>query len=704
MGIKRLPKAVSATLVSTSSVQSQVSILKELIENAIDAIGNNDNVNGQIYIEIDRDSAGLDYISVKDNGSGVLKFDRNMMCLNCTTSKLTSMDDLSNGIPTCGFRGEALYFISRLVENMYITTKTKDDVLMETWSVNTSGLPNSDSKTSSGVNGTTIKITGLFKNTPVRYKFLKEKKIKMRKSIENMIVEYAMVYRNIRFQLRYVKAMSNGKITNGECKSYPNKISVSNLIYNIVETRKKDWLFENTFDFEVMDIHTHETFTIVAEVVLPMMRNQDILTTKCNMKILSVNKRPLNLSLKFGKCISSIVNESYSENGLLTPSIWCISVTIPSNKIDVNIEPEKSDVIVCNEQTMFESFKKTLFEIIKKEHSVETASDAINQRDELSVISESVIERGSEREFEIDKEIEKEIEKEITEESKNNMDHQFDDLIRHSVDDNTLVNAEVSAISNDILGSSDDSFLDEIDATLKNINAQSHTNLEKKRDVITESLSNQNNDVKFHHPETEFSKSEKKSTDNLLTSYTSNVYTDIPTTIDPVEIMPTVPEIHKLLNNKNLSLPEVVLTGTTAENPIITSTSESKIDSSFQVLPQTKPLKESNSVKQMDMSSYLTYHIRPEIKKSSQVFTISLPKIIECTQNAHNEVLQTKFEFSLESKKRQRLLIDNEQWIKRPGIPTENLVNAVRKLYEDVAHPPAKDMPSQNEFGIFCLK
>lgn len=112
MSIQRLPRAVSATIVSTSSVQSQVSVLKELIENAIDAIGSKNQ--GQIYVEIDKESAGLDFLSVKDNGSGIEKADRNVMCMNCTTSKMTSMDQLSAGVFTCGFRGEALNFIAHL--------------------------------------------------------------------------------------------------------------------------------------------------------------------------------------------------------------------------------------------------------------------------------------------------------------------------------------------------------------------------------------------------------------------------------------------------------------------------------------------------------------------------------------------------------------------------------------------------------------
>lgn len=190
MSIQRLPKQVSSSILSNSSIYSQVSAIKELIENSIDALRSkikDPSFQAQISIEIDESSAGLERILVKDNGMGIPKNDWPLMCLNCTTSKLTTLQDLEEGIETCGFRGEALHFICRSANKVEITTKCEKDALCETWEVNSSGLPQGNAKKSSGQCGTTIIVMGLFKNTPVRKKFLKKERKKNIAAMNEMI-------------------------------------------------------------------------------------------------------------------------------------------------------------------------------------------------------------------------------------------------------------------------------------------------------------------------------------------------------------------------------------------------------------------------------------------------------------------------------------------------------------------------------------
>lgn len=712
MGIQKLPRAVSAAIVSTSSIQSQLFVLKELIENAIDAMNNNSgNANNQVYIEIDKDSAGLDYILVKDNGYGVIKSDRKLMCLNGTTSKITSINDLSSGVSTCGFRGEALHFIARLAKRMEISTKTTSDLSMETWTVNTSGLPNSDSKSMPGVNGTTIKVFGLFKNAPVRYTFLKEKKTKIIKSIEDIILEYVMIYRNIRFQLRYVKLASSGKIINGNCKSYPSKISKLQLFYNILETRKKDWLFEKTFELKITDIHSHETFIVGVSIIMPRMRIQDIGITKRSIKILSVNNRPLDLNLNFGKSISNKILGAYMENSLLNPVVWFVSLTIPLDKVDVNIEPGKSDIIICDEEVILTEFGKEVGNIIKEETNLDSKLDECkNNYIDNMILPDEMGENPSE----------------TLQNSEDNLHtlvntsiYENDNIVTNelSFEDIFPIHSDVQHLKNTFLQSSDDSLIEEFDLTLKNLENQSQKN-GSLRSYPTETNEN------F------FVKEIKSSDDKTDSGWSHTAYDETLKSMEHEDNQAVVNLIHKSQSQSELNTSSINdknnLTESKAtnilNNPIHSDRKNAPKNSNcLAVLNENKATTMINvekakiksndqsenkekSVKQVEVTNYITYHMNPTKMNGSSYSEPKLPKIFESTQNTYEENLKVKFEFTLDKIERNYQLANDESWINRSGVPSLNLISTVLNLYEKNGHIVATKNPLQIDSEIYCLK
>ena len=143
-------------------VERPASIVKELVENSIDA--------GADKIEIEIENGGLTSITVTDNGCGIEKDSVETAFLNHATSKITHEKDLES-IHTLGFRGEALASIAA-VTKLEITTKTVDDDFGTKLTIE-GGKRLSKTEIGSPV-GTRIKVDDLFFNTPARKKFLKK--------------------------------------------------------------------------------------------------------------------------------------------------------------------------------------------------------------------------------------------------------------------------------------------------------------------------------------------------------------------------------------------------------------------------------------------------------------------------------------------------------------------------------------------------
>lgn len=122
MPIGILPEATSRALVSSLALYDAKSVVKELVDNALDARAT------AIGIEISSNT--LDVIQVKDNGTGIDIEDRQLLCKRGCTSKITSLDDLSRlGGSFLGFRGEALASMAELSQAVVITTRVDGEIV-----------------------------------------------------------------------------------------------------------------------------------------------------------------------------------------------------------------------------------------------------------------------------------------------------------------------------------------------------------------------------------------------------------------------------------------------------------------------------------------------------------------------------------------------------------------------------------------------
>ena len=187
MAINVLDSMIINRISAGEVVESPFSIVKELIDNSIDAN------SSKITVEIR--NGGIDYICVKDNGKGIDYDDIIKAFLPHATSKIKNIEDLEE-ILTLGFRGEALASISN-VSQTTLTTKTKTSDCAYSLSVNGGNFGEIEASISD--DGTKIEVNNLFYNTPARRKFLRKPK-QEESQITNIITRYILANPKISFK------------------------------------------------------------------------------------------------------------------------------------------------------------------------------------------------------------------------------------------------------------------------------------------------------------------------------------------------------------------------------------------------------------------------------------------------------------------------------------------------------------------------
>lgn len=188
VSIQILPDEVASQIAAGEVVERPASVVKELVENALDA--------GATFIRVRVNGAGKQLIEISDDGSGIPKDEMRISLARHATSKLRFAEDLFH-ITSLGFRGEALASIasvSRLtLESRTANESTGTRIVMEGGRERTFesvGLPQ----------GTTVRVEDLFLTVPARLKFLKTDSTE-RSQIDNLVARYALAYPDVRFHL-----------------------------------------------------------------------------------------------------------------------------------------------------------------------------------------------------------------------------------------------------------------------------------------------------------------------------------------------------------------------------------------------------------------------------------------------------------------------------------------------------------------------
>ncbi len=318
--IKVMDELLSNKIAAGEVVEKCVSVVKELVENSIDAQSN------EIIIHLKE--SGIREIKVIDNGIGMDKNDALLAFQRHATSKLYTADDLFN-INSLGFRGEALPSIASVSEVILKTCQNDCGTLIHIKGGKLLENTNCEARV-----GTNITVTNLFYNTPARLKHLSSTYSELA-NIVDYINKMALSYPNVKFKL----TNDDKELLNTDGSG--NLLKVIKSIYGLDITKKMLSVEANNDDYSI------KGYISMPEV---NRASRNYMTTIVNGRVIK------------NSILNKIINESYSNYKEDTRyPIVVLNINTDSSLIDVNVHPSKQDIKFSN----FEDLKNLISTMIK---------------------------------------------------------------------------------------------------------------------------------------------------------------------------------------------------------------------------------------------------------------------------------------------------------------------------------------------------
>lgn len=309
MAIKILSPQLANQIAAGEVVERPASVVKELVENSLDA--------GANKIHVDIENGGASLIRIRDNGSGIPKGELGLALARHATSKIADLDDLE-AILSLGFRGEALASISS-VSRLTLTSRTAEQT--EAWQVYAQGRDMETTiKPASHPVGTTVEVANLFFNTPARRKFLRADKTEFA-HIDEVIRRIALAKFNIAFTLTH-----NGKIV----RQYRPASDLAQQLKRVSAICGEEFVRNALrIDWKYDDLH------LSGWVATPnFSRSQN-----------DLNYCYINGRMVRDKVITHAIRQAYAEH-LSTESYpaFVLFIDLNPHEVDVNVHPTKHEV------------------------------------------------------------------------------------------------------------------------------------------------------------------------------------------------------------------------------------------------------------------------------------------------------------------------------------------------------------------------
>ncbi len=303
--INILPPEVSQKIAAGEVVDRPASIVKELLENSLDA--------GARRIQIEIERAGKDLIRVRDDGTGIHPEDIEKVFLRHATSKIKDSDDLTH-ILTLGFRGEALYSISA-VSHLRLRSLRRG---FEGWEVEVKGGEILSKRPTAMNPGTEVIVRQLFFNTPARRKFLKSESTELR-NIVRTVTPYLLTHPDVEITLSHNRNTLIDRLPPGDIPERAERL------FGIP---KDQLLFGSA---ELKDPHIS---------LIYLLGSNQVRLPRRNAQFTFVNRRPV-----YHAGLSSAINQTYKT--IMPPNSYpafFLWIEIDPHLVDVNIHPTKREI------------------------------------------------------------------------------------------------------------------------------------------------------------------------------------------------------------------------------------------------------------------------------------------------------------------------------------------------------------------------
>ena len=333
--IKMMPEDVSAKIAAGEVIENPASVIKELVENSIDANSK------QIVVEIV--DGGTKFMKVSDDGVGISKNQVGLAFQRFATSKIIDWENFDN-IATLGFRGEALPSISSVAE-VDMMTKTKGQEFGVKFQIKNGVVQNKNAVGLSS--GTSIEVRNLFEQLPARRKFLKGISTESSR-ISVVLNNYALAYPLIKFRF-----ISNGKqifATNG-----------SGDLREVVLILLGLKVAESMLEVEPQSIENTSGIKITGLIGSAEIHRK----TRKNMYVF-VNGRWIN-----NRAFSYTLQQAYK--GFLPDGVFpvmIINISVPFDKVDVNVHPSKKEVRFVAEKDITGLVQKIIRDVLVNRNPV----------------------------------------------------------------------------------------------------------------------------------------------------------------------------------------------------------------------------------------------------------------------------------------------------------------------------------------------
>ena len=330
MGIKLLPLEISARIAAGEVIERPVSVVKELVENSLDAHATK--------IKITLANGGMDLIEISDNGIGIPNEEAKLVFERFATSKIQHINDLDH-ISSLGFRGEAIFSIAAISRIELITKTQKSDI--GTSIVVQGGEFLSQSPIAANT-GTIFKVIGLFNNFPARRKFLRSPLAESRR-ILSLIKKYSMIRPDVSFEYHQLNSKSFATSGSGDIRDVMMEIYGRDIA--------NDMFILHKLEFE--EIYPGTYVEVIVSNPTQNKSNRSHINLFVNGRLIQSK----TLSYSFEQAYHGFIAERRFPFGI-------VNISIPFDDVDVNVHPTKTEVLFHKENLIFSLIQKSIRNIL----------------------------------------------------------------------------------------------------------------------------------------------------------------------------------------------------------------------------------------------------------------------------------------------------------------------------------------------------